>query len=97
MSKNLGSALNEVLTSLHLSGLSCILFSIDHMDTVSAIFWALLIECFGTISEAVESSIYFQKFACVTFRSFINKIKSQVRNFVPWGTPHGLGPHSEYC
>ena len=59
-SKDLGSALNEILSSLHLSGLSCILFSIDHIDTVSAIFWALLTECFGIISEAVESSIYFK-------------------------------------
>ena len=37
-------ALNEILNSLHLSGLSCILFSIGHIDTESAIFWALLIE-----------------------------------------------------
>ena len=94
-SKDLGFALNEILNSLHLSGLSCILFSIDHIDTESAIFWALLIECFGTISEAVESSIYFQKSACVTLRSFINKIKSQGPNFDPWGTPDGIGPHSE--
>ena len=84
-SKDLGFALNKILNSLHLSGLSCILFSIDHTDTESAIFWALLIECFGTISEAVESSIYFQKSACVTLRSFINKIKSQGPNFDPWG------------
>ena len=91
--EGLGLALNEILNSLHLSGLSCILFSIDHIDTESAIFWALLIECFGTISEAVESSIYFQKSACVTLRSFINKIKSQGPNFDPRGTPDGIGPH----
>ena len=34
-SKDLDFALNEILNSLHLSGLSCILFSTDHIDTES--------------------------------------------------------------
>jgi hypothetical protein len=55
--------LNEIRSSLHLSGLSCILFSLDHIITSSVIFWALLIESFGAVADTVESSMYFQKSA----------------------------------
>ena len=51
-SKDLDFSLNEMLNSLHLSGLSCILFSTDHIDTESAIFWALLIECLDNLIQS---------------------------------------------
>ena len=89
---------NEILSSLHLSLFSLTLSSADHFATLSAICWALLAQPLLTTSDTVVSSTYFHIW-CIplsTARSLMRTRNNHGPNFVPWGTPDGTEPHSEY-
>ena len=64
----------------------------------------LLVCPLSTVSEMVESSMYFHNSKPGMSRSLIIIIKSQGPNLVPWGTPAGTSRHSitlqlyqQYC
>ena len=70
-SSSTGFRANEIRSSLHLSGLSCTLFTWDHSITWLTILCALLVFSFGTTSDTVVSSKNFHNSGVFTSKSFI--------------------------